>query len=162
METRHSLGVRGSGVWLSAMEAQANHSYISGIIFINLLIFFSVVGSPSDAKWRQGSRSTLVQVMACCLTAPSHYLNQCWHIIIKVHDIHLRAISLEISQSPKLAWKLFFSDFIEISQGPMSQSTLNFFNIWVSCDMTRFCINVLLYLLNLPPLFPRIPLSYLY
>ena len=23
-------------------------------------------------------KSTLVQVMACCLTAPSHYLNQCW------------------------------------------------------------------------------------
>ena len=32
---------------------------------------------PSDAVWRQGSTSTLVQVMACCLTAPSHYLNQC-------------------------------------------------------------------------------------
>ena len=27
------------------------------------------------------SMSTLVQVMACCLTAPSHYLNQCWIII---------------------------------------------------------------------------------
>ena len=26
---------------------------------------------PSDAIWRQGSRSTLVQVMACCLTAPT-------------------------------------------------------------------------------------------
>ena len=39
---------------------------------------------PSDAIWRQGSRSTLVQVMACCLTAPSHYLNQCWLVITKV------------------------------------------------------------------------------
>ena len=39
---------------------------------------------PSDAIWRQGSRSTLVQVMACCLTAPSHYLNQCWLIISDV------------------------------------------------------------------------------
>ena len=28
-----------------------------------------------------GSESTLAQVMACCLTAPSHYLNQCWLII---------------------------------------------------------------------------------
>ena len=28
--------------------------------------------------------STLAQVMACCLTAPSHYLNQCWLIISKV------------------------------------------------------------------------------
>ena len=39
---------------------------------------------PSDAEWRQGSRSTLVLVIACCLTAPSHYLNQCLLIITKV------------------------------------------------------------------------------
>ena len=36
---------------------------------------------PSDTIWRQRSGSTLAQVMACCLTAPSHYLNQCWLII---------------------------------------------------------------------------------
>ena len=35
---------------------------------------------PSDAIWRHRSGSTLAQVMACCLTAPSHYLNQCWLI----------------------------------------------------------------------------------
>ena len=39
---------------------------------------------PSDAIWRKGSMSTLVQVMAWCLTAPSHYLNQCWLIITKI------------------------------------------------------------------------------
>ena len=39
---------------------------------------------PSDTIWRHGIGSTLVQVMACCLTAPSHYLNQCWLIISKV------------------------------------------------------------------------------
>ena len=33
---------------------------------------------PSDATWRLRSESTLAQVMACCLTAPNHYLNQCW------------------------------------------------------------------------------------
>ena len=38
----------------------------------------------SDAMWRQRTRSTLAQVMACCLNAPSHYLNQCWLIIPKV------------------------------------------------------------------------------
>ena len=32
---------------------------------------------PSDTIWRHKSGSTLDQVMACCLTAPSHYLNQC-------------------------------------------------------------------------------------
>ena len=39
---------------------------------------------PRDFIWRQGSRSTLGQVMACCLTAPSHYLNQCWPMISEV------------------------------------------------------------------------------
>ena len=33
--------------------------------------------------------------MACCLTAPSHYLNQCWLII---SDIHIRTISQEMPQ----------------------------------------------------------------
>ena len=39
---------------------------------------------PSDAIWRHRSGSTLAQVMACCLTAPTHYLNQCWLIISKI------------------------------------------------------------------------------
>ena len=39
---------------------------------------------PSDTIWRQRTGLTLVQVMACCLTATSHYLNQCWLIISKV------------------------------------------------------------------------------
>ena len=39
---------------------------------------------PSDAIWRQRSGSTLAQVMACCLMAPSHYLNQRWLIINEV------------------------------------------------------------------------------
>ena len=39
---------------------------------------------PTDAICRQRSVSTLAQVMACCLTAPSHYLNQCWLIISNV------------------------------------------------------------------------------
>ena len=33
---------------------------------------------PNDAIWRHRSVSTLAQVMACCLMAPSHYLNPCW------------------------------------------------------------------------------------
>ena len=34
----------------------------------------------SDAIWRHRSGSTLAQVMACCLTAPSHYADHCWLI----------------------------------------------------------------------------------
>ena len=36
---------------------------------------------PGDAIWWHGTRLTLDQVMACCLIATSHYLNQCWLII---------------------------------------------------------------------------------
>ena len=39
---------------------------------------------PCDAIWRQKSGSTLALVMAWCLKAPSHYLNQCRLIISKV------------------------------------------------------------------------------
>ena len=34
-----------------------------------------------------GDKSTLVQVMACCLTAPSHYLNQCWLRSLSPHGV---------------------------------------------------------------------------
>ena len=52
---------------------------------------------PSDAIWRQRSGTTLAQVMDCCLTAASHYLNQCWLIIKKVlWRIHFRVLSQEI------------------------------------------------------------------
>ena len=37
-----------------------------------------------DAIWWHRSWSILVQVMACCLTAPSHYLNQLLHFISKI------------------------------------------------------------------------------
>ena len=36
---------------------------------------------PSDAICQHKSGSTLAQVMACCLMAPSHYLDQCWLVI---------------------------------------------------------------------------------
>ena len=39
---------------------------------------------PSDTIWRYRSRSTLAQEIACCLTAPSHYLTLCWLIFSKV------------------------------------------------------------------------------
>ena len=39
---------------------------------------------PNEAIYRHRSKLTLAQVMACCLTAPSHYLKQCWLIFSKV------------------------------------------------------------------------------
>ena len=46
----------------------------------------------SNAMCQQKFGSTLVQMMVCCLVAPSHYLNQCWLIINlpgNTHGIHL-------------------------------------------------------------------------
>ena len=49
----------------------------------------------SDTMWWHRSVSTLAQVMAWCLTAPSHYLNQCWFLInfLRFFVINLGAIS---------------------------------------------------------------------
>ena len=66
------------------------HDVHSGICEIGLLLNYKSkltdINSlgPSDTIWRQRSGSTLARLMACCLTAPNHYLNQCWLIISKV------------------------------------------------------------------------------
>ena len=35
--------------------------------------------ASSTIKWQHTFWSTLVQVIACCSTTPSHYLKQCWY-----------------------------------------------------------------------------------
>ena len=52
------------------------------VLLTGMIIFNSFW--PSDTIWGQRSGSTLAQVMACCMRAPSHYLNQCWLIISEV------------------------------------------------------------------------------
>ena len=49
--------------------------------------------------------STLAQVMACCLTARSHYLNHCWFIISKV-PWYLSEGIIWKRQSVKKDWNL--------------------------------------------------------
>ena len=61
---------------------------------------------PSDAIWWHRSGSTLPRVMACCLTAPSHYLNQCWLIISKV------------------LWHSSEGNFVKIPQPPFTEVSL--------------------------------------
>ena len=81
--------------FLSSMRKDLKYLLHFGID--KMLIYFSVSRNkfsttritinsswPWDAIWWQRSDSTLTQVMACCLTAPSHYLNQCWLLIRKV------------------------------------------------------------------------------
>ena len=47
-------------------------------------IYFTNSLWPTDAIWRHWCGYTLAQVMAWCLMAPSHYLNQCWLLMNEV------------------------------------------------------------------------------
>ena len=71
---------------------------IAASCFTTLTFFFiwNALWS-SDAIWRNRSGSTLAQAIAC-LTAPSHYLNQCWHIIGGASDIHPKGICIADTQ----------------------------------------------------------------
>ena len=39
---------------------------------------------PSGVIWWHRTGSPVPQIAACCLMAPSHYLNQCWLIVDKI------------------------------------------------------------------------------
>ena len=68
----------------------------------------------SDTIWWHRSGSTFAQVMACCLAAPSHYLNQCCHVSsVRFRDIWLRGISQEITQPSvtKVSLKIDYPKF---------------------------------------------------
>ena len=58
---------------------------------------------PSDTIWRHRSGSTLAQVMACCLTAPSHSPEP----MLTNHHLSKSKMRRDTSrhQSLKLAWK---------------------------------------------------------
>ena len=77
------LGTKYNGIWIKMkwfsfkkMHLKKSHAQ-HGQYFVNSLW-------PSDVIWRHRSGSLFAQVMACCLTAPSHYLNQCWLIINEI------------------------------------------------------------------------------
>ena len=75
--------------------------FVVNILLYALSLKFIV---PSNTIWWQRSGSTLAQVMACCLTAPSHYLNQCWLI------------------TKGFMWYSFESNFIRIAQDIESEN----------------------------------------
>ena len=85
---------------------------------------------PGDAIWRHGTRSTLAQVMACCLMAPSHYLNQCWLITSKV-----QRHSSEIPQPP-------------VTEISLKITYLNFFSNLPGANELKFVVSLLVYRLE--------------
>ena len=94
-----------------------NSSLNKHIEFQNWFQFWFSLG-PSDAIWRQQTGSTLAQVMAFCLAAPSHYLNLIKLSSVRYSDMLLRAISLSISPINHCNWLEKYS--FKISQATMS------------------------------------------
>ena len=79
--------------------------------------WYHMCGSTSnrDATWRHRYGSTFDQVMACCLTAPSHYPNQYWLVISGVSRLSPRASSQEILLKPILDMSLKIAN-LELEQ----------------------------------------------
>ena len=118
---------------LSSVRSRHNHKMVisqetlqASITKISLRITFlkfcpkgqwvNSLGS-SDDICQQRSGSTLAQVMACCLMAPSHHLNLCWLNICHVlcHSQEVGKISIH-----DMPLKLLLSHYNRMSQGPMS------------------------------------------
>ena len=104
-------------VWLHRKRLIIFHilAYLSLIHVVHVrkctCIFIPLINTlwPSDAMWRHISGLTLAQVMACCLTAPSHYLNHrspvdsphkgLWRGVLFFFDMNKR-----LSKQPRRWW----------------------------------------------------------
>ena len=129
-----SLLVKGKD-WCFSMWLQQNTLAQSKASTWNIYTYTFNSLWPGDKKWWHRSGSTLAQVMACCLTAPSHYLNQSWFIINGVlwhshesiftgntHDMNL---SDEFNKSDIKCWNTL---------GFLDQYTCRCLRLWSSPD----------------------------
>ena len=88
---------------------------LEGLILVKHQDIFSLINSlwPSEAIWPHKTWSTLVQVLACCLTAPSHYLIQCWLPSLRSsEEVHMPSFT-------KISLKIIFLNLIQISCGQL-------------------------------------------
>ena len=93
---------------------------------------------PSDAMWPWRSWPTLGQVMACCLTAPSHYLNQCW---LTINEVLWHSIPWFL-KIPRLIYKLCMK-FTHAKSQPhfrVNVLALVMLNSLQEKNMLEFCI----------------------
>ena len=91
-------------------------------------MFFNSLG-PNGTIWRQRSGSTLAQVMACCLTAPSHYLNQCWLLISDV-SWHSSENNWTVSAQAIILYNNFENDALKITATSPRGQWVN--SLWLS------------------------------
>ena len=80
---------------------------------------------PIDTIWYHRNSLTIVQVMACCRTAPSHYQNQCYSA--RSCGICLRAKSQELLKIPVLDLSLKITNLRLLPHFPRANK-LTWFN----------------------------------
>ena len=95
------------------------------------------------AIWRQRSGSTFAQVMACCLTAPSHYLNQCRLIISEVQWHSYQGNFTKMSQPSitkiflKITCRQFHSNFPGANELIVTNLASRLLSIASDCTLYR-------------------------
>ena len=94
-------------IWIVITFDRYNHITLRGDLSSD-----NTLSIHCDPIWRHGPGSIWAQVMAYCLMAPSHYLNQCW-----LTEGNVTRYTSAINQ---LTWQLLFFNFIQISQRPMN------------------------------------------
>ena len=88
---------------------------------------------PSDVIWRNRSGSTLVQIMACCLTAPSHYLNQCWLFVSELQAT---------SRWQAIIWTNLWSHLASPGHNELNVRIIEIFqHVFASCHMPSFTVS---------------------
>ena len=93
---------------------------------------------PSDTLWWHRSGSTLDQVMACCLTEPSHYLNQCW---IVVNGIQWQARESNFTVSAKSITSIINYTFTKLINSKLLTTHQWRFSFQNKIKNQRSCIN---------------------
>ena len=110
---------------------------------------------PSDAIWRQGSGSTLAQVMACCLMAPSHHPNQCWLITSKVFQHSSEAnFQRDNSAINHLIWlpKFLIKNSLQISWSLVTQTCASeMVYFWLNLEDSKQLPNLILSYCQMDP-----------
>ena len=109
---------------VQAYKIMASHDWPGKSHIFHFMLMNTNCGKLHINIWRQGSRSTLAQVMACGLMAPSHSLNQCWFITKGVlwHSPESNFIRGAYEVNLLCAFEDYTFKITTISQGPMRET----------------------------------------
>ena len=118
-------------LYWNGAQVTRSHSASPGGQWVNLLW-------PSDAISRHRPGSTLAQVMAWCLTAPSHYLNQCWLIVSKV-QWHSSEGNFTKDTSATNCWISLKYSLFKISFKSPRANELKYQRLYTNSDQAKPC-----------------------